>query len=113
MVAFCCGKETVTTVPIQSICQSRITWPIFVDSANNFFSIYGDFGDLLEKSKSHMLYKLIKLASRGPQEFINYLGSIFLVKALGIPPYHLPNKVCFHPKMVCFLCPSFEEISGW
>ena len=35
--------------------------PTFLDPANNFFLIYGDFGDLLEKLKSHMLYKLIDL----------------------------------------------------
>jgi hypothetical protein len=27
-------------------------------------------------------------------------------------PCHLPNKVCFHPKRVCFFHPFFEEISG-
>ena len=47
------------------------------------------------------------------QEFKNYPGSIFFVKALATPPPScLPNKVCFHPKMVCFSHPSFEEISG-
>ena len=47
--------------------------------------------------------------SRGYREFINYPGSFFFVKALVTPPLPscLPNKVCFHPKMVCFSFFSF------
>ena len=47
--------------------------------------------------------------SRGYCEFINYPGSFFFVKALVTPPIPscLPNRVCFHPKMVCFSFFSF------
>ena len=56
------------------------------------------------KSEVSLLLKSL----RGPQEFKNYPGSIFFIKALAIPcpPYHLPNMVCFHPKRVCFFYKS-------
>ena len=46
---------------------------------------------------------------RGYREFINYPGSFFFVKALiTLPlPSCLPNRGCFHPKMVCFSFFSF------
>ena len=33
-----------------------------------------------------------------------------LLESSPPPPYHLPSKICFHPKMVCFFAPFFEEI---
>ena len=38
--------------------ERHASHPIFVDPANNFFSIYGDFGDLSENQKSHVLFEL-------------------------------------------------------
>ena len=38
--------------------ERHASHPIFIDPANNFFSIYGDFGDLSEKQKSHVLFEL-------------------------------------------------------
>ena len=53
--------------------------------------------------------KKILVLPRGYREFINYPGSFFFVKALITPPLPscLPNRVCFHPKMVCFSFFSF------
>jgi len=64
-------------------------------------------GTILTSAGWHEEKSYLQYCARGLWEFINYLGSIFFVKALGTsPPYQLPNEVCFHPKRVCFFHPS-------
>ena len=45
--------------------ERHASHPIFVDPANNFFSIYGDFGDLSENQKSHVLFELNEMVQYG------------------------------------------------